>query len=70
VCDGTQSSLLGVHVARRLGYLSETVARELEIEVKQVGAPLAGLIRSTRITVGSQIAGAVSVIAYLVIRLV
>jgi hypothetical protein len=58
-----------VHVARRLGYLSETVARELEIEVKQVGAPLAGLIRSTRITVGSQIAGAVFVIAYLVIRL-
>src|SRR6185295_13983819 len=35
-----------IHVAQRLGYLAESVADELEIEIKQVGAPLAGLIRS------------------------
>jgi four helix bundle protein len=37
-----------IHVARRLGYLSEAVAKELEVQVKQVGAPLGGLIRSAR----------------------
>jgi four helix bundle protein len=40
-----------VHVARRLGYLSEIVAEELEREIDQVGAPLAGLIRSERLQV-------------------
>jgi four helix bundle protein len=38
-----------VHVALRLGYVSETIAKELERDVKQVGAPLAGLIRSERL---------------------
>ena len=38
-----------IHVARRLGYVSDVVANELEIQVKQVGAPLAGLIRSERL---------------------
>src|SRR5438132_13601042 len=37
-----------IHVALRLGYLSEAQANELETEVKRVGAPLAGLIRSRR----------------------
>ena len=36
-----------IHVALRLGYHSEAQANELETEVKRVGAPLAGLIRST-----------------------
>ena len=33
-----------LHVARRLGYLSEQSYGELEVEVKRVGAPLSGLI--------------------------
>jgi len=38
-----------VHAAQRLGYVSEAVAKDLETQIKQVGAPLAGLIRSTRV---------------------
>jgi four helix bundle protein len=57
-----------IHVARRLGYISEAVEAELEIEIKQVGAPLAGLIRSTRLMVGTEVAGAVLLIGFLVIR--
>jgi hypothetical protein len=37
-----------MHVARRLEYITETAAKELEREVKQVGAPLSGLIRSEK----------------------
>jgi four helix bundle protein len=33
-----------LHVARRLEYISEQVFRDLEIDVKRVGAPLSGLI--------------------------
>ena len=33
-----------LHVARRLGYISEQAFGELEIEVKRAGAPLSGLI--------------------------
>jgi len=33
-----------LHVARRLGYLSDQAFNELEVEVKKVGAPLSGLI--------------------------
>src|SRR5881394_1313650 len=48
----SQSSLAEVgycvHVAQRLGYLSEAAAADLETEIKRVGAPLAGLIRSER----------------------
>ena len=33
-----------LHVARRLGYVSDQTFSELEIEVKKVGAPLSGLI--------------------------
>jgi len=58
-----------VHVAQRLGYLSKEQAEELEVQIKQVGAPLAGLIRTTRIRIGSQIAGVLVLIAYLTIRL-
>src|SRR5260370_21215098 len=57
-----------IHVARRLGYISEAVEAELEIEIKQVGAPLAGLIRSARLMVGTEVAGAVLLIGFLVIR--
>jgi four helix bundle protein len=37
-----------VHVASRLGYIDERLLRELEKDINAVGAPLAGLIRSTK----------------------
>jgi len=37
-----------VHVALRLGYIASETADDLEREISGVGAPLAGLIRSTR----------------------
>jgi four helix bundle protein len=56
----SQSSLAEVgycvHVAQRLGYLTEAEAVELEIEIKRVGAPLAGLIRSERSQIGIGVA--------------
>lgn len=56
-----QSSLAEVgyciHVARRLGYFSDGVAGELELEIRQVGAPLAGLIRAERLQFGAKIVG-------------
>jgi four helix bundle protein len=43
-----QESGYYLHVARRLGYISDAKHRELEGEVKAVAAPLAGLIRRFR----------------------
>jgi four helix bundle protein len=37
-----------LHVAARLGYITEAEKSELRTEVNAVGAPLAGLIRSTK----------------------
>jgi four helix bundle protein len=37
-----------VHVAHRLGYISDETISELETDLSGVGAPLVGLIRSTR----------------------
>ena len=37
-----------LHVAHRLGYISDELFHELETEVRAVGAPLAGLVRSTK----------------------
>jgi four helix bundle protein len=37
-----------LHVAARLGYIEPQAQEALEIELLRVGAPLAGLIRSTR----------------------
>ena len=34
-----------VHVAKRLGYIDDDVRDELEREIRQVAAPLSGLIR-------------------------
>jgi four helix bundle protein len=39
-----------VHAAWRLGYISEQLRKELELELNRVGAPLAGLIRSVRLS--------------------
>ena len=38
-----------LHVARRLGYIPEEAMKEFETELNGVGAPLMGLIRSTRL---------------------
>ena len=35
-----------LHVARRLGYLRDEEYAQLELEVRKVGAPLRGLMRS------------------------
>jgi four helix bundle protein len=40
----------GIHVAQRLGYITDETASELEKSVRGVSAPLVGLIRSTRNT--------------------
>jgi four helix bundle protein len=40
-----------IHVALRLGYITDVVAEDLEREVRTVGGPLVGLIRSTRAAV-------------------
>ena len=50
--DTSRSSLAEVgyciHTAQRLGYVSESDTQELEREIRQVGTPLVGLIRSVR----------------------
>lgn len=38
-----------LHAACRLGYISEEVLEELTTDLNRVGAPLSGLIRSTRL---------------------
>ena len=69
----SQSSLAEVdycvHVAQRLGYVSEERATELGVAMKQVGAPLAGLIRSERNKVFAGTAGLVFLILLLTARL-
>jgi len=37
-----------LHVPRRLCYISDTTYEKFELEVRQVGAPLSGLIQKTR----------------------
>jgi hypothetical protein len=48
-----QSSLAEVgyciHAAFRLGYMDEKLAAELDLEIRKVGAPQAGLIASERL---------------------
>jgi len=51
-----------IHVVNRLGYISDDVAAALEIDIKQVGAPLAGLIRSTRLKLRTKIAGTIAIV--------
>jgi four helix bundle protein len=64
----SQSSLAEVgyciHVARRLGYITQAEAESIEAEINQVGAPLAGLIRSKHVM---GVAGAAAVIIALLI---
>lgn len=37
-----------LHVARRLGYISDEMYTKLELDVRRVGAPLAGLIKDAK----------------------
>ncbi len=66
----SQSSLAEVgyciHVARRLGYITPPEAESIEAEINQVGAPLAGLIRSKHVM---GVAGAVGILAMLLFEL-
>ena len=59
--DIAQSSLAEVgyciHVAQRLGYIDQKTETELELEIRKVGAPLAGLIASERLKTNTQTAG-------------
>jgi len=57
-----------IHVALRLGYISETTAGELESAVKQVSAPLNGLIRSARLNLATRASVVVFVIGYVLTR--
>jgi four helix bundle protein len=56
-----QSSLAEVgyciHAAFRLGYISEELATKLDLEIRKVGAPLAGLIASERLKINTGTAG-------------
>jgi four helix bundle protein len=58
-----QSSLAEVgyciHAAFRLGYIGEKLATELDLEIRKVGAPLAGLIASERLKINTQTAGVI-----------
>lgn len=58
-----------IHVARRLGSITEAAANELEIQVKEVGAPLAGLIRSARLKLAAATGAALILIGSLILRL-
>lgn len=57
-----------VHVALRLGYISEAVATELDLQVKQVSAPLGGLIRSARLNLAATTGAAVILVGSLILR--
>jgi hypothetical protein len=50
-------------VANRLGYITEEFAVEIEKEINGVGAPLAGLVRSTRAALAISLACFVLVFA-------
>jgi four helix bundle protein len=58
-----------VHAAFRLGYITSEVAESLRVSMKQVGAPLAGLIRAEKTENLKRTAGAIVMFALVVWRL-
>lgn len=58
-----------IHAAVRLGYLSQSEADVLDTEIKQVGAPLAGLIRYERANTAVQVGGAIAILGFVLFRL-
>jgi four helix bundle protein len=58
-----------VHVAHRLGYISDAIADDLERDLSRVGAPLTGLIRSAHpLSVGPLVALTVGVLVGYLLR--
>ena len=63
-----------IHAAKRLGYINDATCEELERDIRQVGAPLTGLVRAAHALptalsmLGSGAAGAV--LMFLILRLV
>ena len=55
-----------IHAAHRLRYVNEQVSTEIEIEIKQVAAPLAGLIAAERRKLKTQVAGVIVLLCALV----
>jgi four helix bundle protein len=43
-----------IHAAHRLGYISEAISQEIESQIRMVGSPLGGLIRSARLQIGTR----------------
>jgi len=58
-----------IHAAVRLGYLAQADADAVEIEIKQVGAPLAGLIKAERKSADIQTGAAIALFVYVLFRL-
>src|SRR5262245_16877871 len=58
-----------IHAAVRLEYLSKAIADEYESEIKRVGAPLAGLIRSDRNPAAVRVGTALIAFLYFLVRL-
>jgi len=52
-----------VHVANRLGYLSDAVAGELENEIRQAMAPLVGVIRAKQVKIASAVGAIVLIVS-------
>jgi four helix bundle protein len=59
-----------VHVALRLGYISEAVANDLETAEKQADAPLNGLIRSSRLSLATKTSASVLLVVFVLARLI
>jgi four helix bundle protein len=53
-----------IHVALRLGYISEAVANDLETAVKQASAPLNGLIRAAGFSLATKASVSILLIGY------
>jgi four helix bundle protein len=51
-----------IHAARRLGYIDDDLLKEFESDINGVGAPLAGLVRSTKRDLGLSALGVVLVL--------
>ena len=58
-----------IHAAVRLGYLSQSEADVIDAEIKQVGAPLAGLIRFERASTAVQVGTALAILGFVLFRL-
>ena len=58
-----------IHAACRLGYIDPKLATDLDVEIRRVGAPLAGLIASERLKIKTRTASVIVFIFLLGSRL-